>query len=49
VLGTAQLDANGQAVFTFAFDAGDHRLTVSYGGDDNIQAGLSDALDFPVI
>jgi hypothetical protein len=49
VLGTAQLDANGQAVFTFAFAAGDHRLTVSYGGDANFQAGLSDALDFPVV
>jgi hypothetical protein len=49
VLGTAQLDANGQAVFTFAFDAGDHRLTVSYGGDDNFQPAISDPLDLPVV
>jgi hypothetical protein len=48
VLGTAQLDENGQAVFTFALDAGDHRLTVSYGGDGNFQPGLSDPLAFPV-
>jgi hypothetical protein len=49
VPGTAQLDANGQAVFTFAFDAGDHSLTVSYGGDGNFQAGISDPLDLPVV
>jgi hypothetical protein len=49
VLATAPLDASGQAVFTFALDAGDHSLTVSYDGDGNFLAGLSDALDFPVI
>jgi hypothetical protein len=49
VLGTAQLDANGQAIFTFAFDAGDQRLSVSYGGDDNFQNVISDPLDMPVI
>jgi hypothetical protein len=49
VLGTAQLDANGQAVFTFALAAGDHSLTVSYGGDGNFQAAISEPLDLPVI
>jgi hypothetical protein len=49
VLATAQLDTNGQAMFTFAFAAGDHSLTVSYGGDDNFQPGLSDPLDLPVV
>jgi hypothetical protein len=48
-LGTAQLDGNGQAVFAVAFDAGDHRLTVSYGGDGNFQTALSDPLDLPVV
>jgi hypothetical protein len=48
VLGTAQLDANGQAAFTFAFDAGDHSLTVSYGGDDNFQTSISDPLACPL-
>jgi hypothetical protein len=47
-LGTAPLGANGQVVFTFAFDAGDHSLTVSYAGDGNFQPGLSDPLAFPV-
>jgi hypothetical protein len=49
VLGTAQLDTNGQAVFSFAFDAGDHSLTACYGGDGNFLPGISDPLDFPVI
>jgi hypothetical protein len=49
VLGTAQLDENGQAVFSFAFDAGDYSLTVSYDGDNNFQPGISDPLDLPVI
>jgi hypothetical protein len=49
VLGTAQLDANGQAVFTFAFDAGDHSLTVSYDADGNFQASISDPFALPVI
>jgi hypothetical protein len=48
-LGTAQLDGNGQVVFTFALDAGVHHLTVAYGGDANFQVGLSDALDFSMI
>jgi hypothetical protein len=48
-LGTAQLDANGQVVFTFALETGDHSLTVSYDGDGNFQSGMSDPLDFPVI
>jgi len=49
VLGTARLDANGQAVFTFAFDAGHHSLTVSYDGDGNFQPSIFDPLDLPVI
>jgi hypothetical protein len=49
VLGTARLDANGQAVFAFAFDAGGHSLTVSYGGDGNFLPGMSDPLNLPVI
>jgi hypothetical protein len=48
-LGTAQLDANGQVVFTFALDAGVHHLTVAYGGDDNFQPSISDPLALPVI
>jgi hypothetical protein len=47
VLGTAPLDANGQAVLTFALEAGDHSLTVSGAG--NFQAGISDPLALPVI
>jgi hypothetical protein len=49
VLGTAPLDANGQAVVSFALAAGDHSLTVSYGGDNNFQSGTSDTLDLPVV
>jgi hypothetical protein len=49
VLGTAQLDENGQAVLTLAFDAGDHSLTVSYDGDDNFQSALSGPLDLPIV
>jgi hypothetical protein len=49
VLGTAQLDANGQAVFTFALDSGAHSLTVSYGGDGNFQPTISDPLDLPIV
>ena len=49
VLGTAPLDANGRAVFTFAFDVGDHSLTVSYGDDGNFQARVSDPLALSVI
>jgi hypothetical protein len=36
-------------MFTFAFDAGDHNLTVSYGGDGNFQPGSSGPLALPVI
>jgi hypothetical protein len=49
LLGTAQLDANGQAAFTFALDAGAHSLSVSYDGDDNFQPGISNPLDLPIV
>jgi hypothetical protein len=48
LVGTGQLDENGQAVFAFALDAGGHSLTVCYGGDGNVPPGLSDLLAFPV-
>jgi hypothetical protein len=48
VLGTAQLDESGQAVFAFALDAGGHSLTVCYAGDGNFLPGISDPLAFPV-
>jgi hypothetical protein len=49
VVGTAQLDGNGQAVFTVALDAGDHSLTVTYDGDGSFQPGTSGPLGLPVI
>jgi hypothetical protein len=49
VLGAAQLDGNGQVVFTSALDAGVHHLTVAYDGDRNFQTALSDPLDLPVV
>jgi hypothetical protein len=45
VLGTATLDANGQAyLFVYALPRGTHSLTASYGGDGNFQASTSDPL-----
>jgi hypothetical protein len=43
VLGTAQLDANGQAVLIVnGLTSGQHSLAASYGGDGNDQASTSD-------
>jgi hypothetical protein len=47
-LGTARLDATGQALFSVELGAGNHSLTVSYGGDANFQSGLSDPVAFVV-
>jgi hypothetical protein len=43
VLGTARLDAHGQAFLDVeALPAGTHALTVAYGGDANFEASTSD-------
>jgi autotransporter-associated beta strand protein len=45
VLGTAQLDGNGQAALAVTlFDSGTHLITVSYASDGNFADGLSDPL-----
>jgi hypothetical protein len=45
VVGTAQVDGNGQASLTlYTLTRGKHTLTASYGGDANFQASASDAL-----
>jgi hypothetical protein len=47
--GTAPLHANGQKLFAFAFDAGDHSLAVPYGGDAIFQPAVSDPLDLTIV
>jgi hypothetical protein len=49
VLGTAQLDANGQAVLIVNdLTPGEHSLTASYGGDDSYLASTSDSFTLTV-
>jgi autotransporter-associated beta strand protein len=49
VLGTATLDANGQAALVLdSLASGTHLITVSYGSDGNFQDSLSDPLTLVV-
>jgi hypothetical protein len=49
VLGTAQLDDNGQAVLIVNdLTPGEHLLTAAYGGDDSYQASISDPFTLTV-
>jgi hypothetical protein len=42
IIGTARLDASGQAFFDFTFPPGNHSITATFSGDGNFEASTSD-------
>jgi hypothetical protein len=47
ILGTATLDANGQAtLFLFSLPSGQHTITAIYGGDGDFTGSTSDLVTF---
>jgi hypothetical protein len=49
VVGTARLDAHGQAFFDFeSLPPGTHTFTASYSGDDGFEGSISDPITLTI-